>query len=73
MAATDPLEAIKQDMLRISDASAMLMETLNKVRPSGILPEDLSNLVNSLQEAQQRIDREIAKASGTFIRFTGLR
>lgn len=67
-----PVEAIKEDMLRLSDASAMLMETLAKVTPGLPLPEDfpLVNLIHSLQESQRRIDREIAKASGIFIRLT---
>lgn len=65
-----PEALIQRDLERLSDASAHLMETLAKVKPSGILPEDfpLSNLVSSLEETRARIDREIAKASGAFIR-----
>ena len=70
-----PTELIRRDLQRLSDASARLMETLSNLGlPAGISGEDaLKKLVNDLRTSQEKIDAEIARASGTFIRFTGLR
>jgi len=67
-----PEALIQRDLEKLSDASAVLMETLGKLGfTAGILGEDpLKKLVNDLRTSQERIDTEIAKASGAFIRHT---
>jgi hypothetical protein len=66
-----PEELIKADLQRLSDASARLMETLSNLGFIAGLGEDpLKKLVNDMRTAQERIDREIARASTTFIRQT---
>ncbi len=77
MAANNPFDAVQQDLQRLSEASASLMKTLAKVRPS--LPPGvaelsssrgtISNLVSDLQASQRKIDLEIAQVSAVFTRF----
>jgi len=71
-AAQAPVEAIKKDLGRLFDASSKLRETLARVHPGFPIPEDFPvvNLIHSLQESQQQIDRDIAKAVKEFTRLT---